>query len=160
MLKGSGTFEFYRYQRSGQRLGDHGQRAARGPRPGRIRRASCLTYDGADSIYCLKGTYDEFFVYSVAGRTWQTRDTLPKGYFRKKVGDGAGMAYAGGTVYALKGNNTNEMWLYPTWSRVWSAGTAMTAGAKRVKGGGALVAVPDVFGLFAFRGNNTWEFWK
>jgi len=159
LLKGSGTYEFYRYNVAA----DFWETMA-GALPGAstkpYKKGSCLVFDGADSIYCLKGTYGEFFVYSVAGRTWQTRDTLPRGYFRKKVGDGAGMAYASGSVYALKGNNTNEMWLFPTWTHAWSEGTSMTAGSRKVKSGGALVAVPDAFGLFAFRGNNTWEFWK
>jgi hypothetical protein len=159
LLKGSGTFEFYRYNVAADAW-ETMNSAPPGASTKPYKKGSCLTYDGTDSIYCLKGSYNEFSVYSVAGRTWQTRDTLPKGYFRKKAGDGASMAFAGGMVYALKGNNSDEMWLYPTWAHVWSQGTSMTAGLKRVKGGGALIAVPDVFSLFAFRGNNTWEFWK
>jgi hypothetical protein len=158
LLKGSGTYEFYRYNT----LGGFWETVAvppSGPRTKPYKKGSCIVYDGGDTIYCLKGTYDEFYAYTISGRYWQSRDTLPKGFFRKKAADGAAMACAGGTVYALKGNNCNEMWLYPTYTHAWQQGTSMTAGLRKVKAGGALVSVPDCHSLFAFRGNNTKEFW-
>jgi hypothetical protein len=158
LLKGSATFEFYRY-RTADNSWETMTNAPSGPFNKTYKKGSGIVYDGADTIYCLKGNYDEFSAYSVAGRTWQTRDTLPKGFFRKKAADGAALACAGGTVYVLKGNNCNEMWRYSTYVHAWQQGTSMTAGAKRVKAGGALVSVPDRHGLFAFRGNNTKEFW-
>jgi hypothetical protein len=70
------------------------------------------------------------------------------------------MAFAGGTVYALKGGGTDEFWTYNTSDDKWYTATQLTAGAKKVKAGGALVVARDVNALYAFRGNGTREFWK
>jgi hypothetical protein len=141
----------------------------RAPAPGGVstkayKNGSSICYDGSDTIYCLKGSTNEFAAYSVSGDNWVTKDPLPMvappGTSKKKVKDGSGMAFAGGTVYALKGGNTNEFWTYKTDDDKWYTATELTAGAKKVKGGGALVGAKDVNALYAFRGNNTLEFWK
>jgi parallel beta-helix repeat protein len=163
LLKGSNTFEFYRYNV------DDNTWAAMTPAPfgasGRAyKNGSCITYDGVDTIYALKGTYNEFFAYSVAANKWETRDTLPRMYppgtQKKKVKDGAAIAYYPPVVYALKGGNTNEFWGYNCTQRRWLTAPPMPTVIKRVKGGGSLVLVPDVYSLFAFRGNATLEFWE
>jgi hypothetical protein len=91
-----------------------------------------------------------------------TRETPPKVYFsgKKKVKDGAGIAWWPDVVYVLKGGNTNEFWVYRCEERRWCTAPQMPSLIKRVKGGGALKAAPKVSMLFAFRGNNTREFWR
>ena len=164
LLRGSGTWDFFRYDPATD-VWDTSLPAAPGGVSGKpYKNGSSVTYDGGDTIYALKGSYNEFFAYSVSGKTWTTKEPLPlvggSGTKKKKVKDGSGTAYAGQTVYALKGGNTNEFWTYQCDSHRWIIGAELTAGTKRVKGGGALVAVKDVNALFAFRGNNTAEFWK
>jgi len=163
-LKGSGTFEFYRYNTEANSWDLSLPAAPGGSSTKPFKNGSSLTYDGGDTIYCLKGSYNEFFAYSVSNRNWVTLDTLPRrapGSTKKtKVKDGSQIASAGRVVYALKGGNTNEFWIYLCDSHRWQPGTDMTAGTKRVKGGGALVAASAVNVLFAFRGNNTREFWQ
>ena len=163
LLKGSGTYEFYRYD------ADNGAWQAMADAPfgnshKPFKNGSCLTYDGVDTIYCLKGSYNEFFAYSISGKTWTTRETLPRVYpsgtSKKKVKDGAGIAAVGRTVYALKGANTNEFWGYDCNQHRWNPLTQMPTRTKRVKGGGALVYVAGAYSLYAFRGNNTREFWS
>jgi hypothetical protein len=163
LLKGSGTFEFYRYNiQTGawQSLAD----APGGNSTKPFKDGSCLTYDRGDTIYALKATYNEFFAYSISGGTWQTRDTMPKisppGTAKKKVKAGAGVAYSGRAVYALKGDNTNEFWLYNCNDLKWYTDDPMPTVTKKVNGGGALCLAPDVQSLFALRGNNTLEFWE
>jgi hypothetical protein len=163
LLRGSGTWDFMRYK-----VGTDAWET-RAPAPGGVstkayKNGSSICYDGSDTIYCLKGSTNEFAAYSITGDNWVTKDPLPfiapPGTKKKKVKDGSGMAFAGGTVYALKGGGTNEFWTYKTGEHKWYTGTEVPAGAKRVKGGGALTAARDISRLFGFRGNNTLEFWS
>jgi len=163
LLRGSGTTDFYRYNTA--TLGWETMLSApTGASLKPYKTGSSIVSDGGDSIYCLKGSYNEFAAYSVQHNTWVTRDnlplTLPGSSKKTKVKDGSQIAYFSRVVYALKGGNTNEFWLYDCDDHAWSVGTELTTGAKRVKGGGALVAAKDVNALYAFRGNNTLEFWK
>jgi hypothetical protein len=163
-LKGSGTYEFYRYDVAAKTW-DLTLPTAPGGASGKpYKVGSSIAYDGGDTIYCLKGSYNEFFAYSISNRNWVTLDTMPKripGMTKKtKVKAGSELAVAGRTVYALKGANTNEFWTYLCDSHRWYHGTDMPMVLKRVNGGGALVASPDGHALYAFRGNNTLEFWK
>jgi hypothetical protein len=163
LLKGSGTCEFYRYNVQSNTWDLSLPAAPTGMSSKPFKNGSCLTSDGLDAVYCLKGSYNEFFIYSISGRTWETRDTLPKisppGTSKKKVKDGAGIAYCNQAAYVLKGGNTNEFWKYDCNYRHWFTATALTAGIKKVKGGGALVYGDAARAMFALRGNNTREFW-
>jgi len=76
------------------------------------------------------------------------------------VKDGSGSAAFGGSVYALKGGNTNEFYQYKFNDHKWYTGPEMPTLTKRVKGGGALKAMPETGVLYAFRGNGTMELWK
>jgi hypothetical protein len=161
LLKGSGTYEFYRYNAdAGTWATLPNAPAGASGRP--FKNGSALAYDGGDTIFCVKGSYNEFFAYSISGRNWTTRETLPRiappGTRKTKVKDGSGLAYDRRTVYALKGGNTNEFWTYDCNARHWYVGDPMPTFSKKVKGGGALT-----FGssrCWAFRGNNTLEFWQ
>jgi hypothetical protein len=162
-LKGSGTYEFYRY-----RISD-GSWETMASAPNGIsnkpyKYGSCLAYDGGDTIYCLKGSYNELFAYCVSGKSWATKDTMPKRAplvtKKTKVKDGAGMAFYSKAVYALKGGNTDEFWMFSCSDQQWHVQTQLTAGSKRVKGGGALAIAKDIGALYAFRGNNTLELWR
>jgi hypothetical protein len=164
LLKGSGTFEFYRYN-AGDNTWDATLPFAPGGLSGKAyKNGSCLAYDGEDTIYCLKGSYNEFPAYSIQGKAWTTKNplplTAPPGTRKKKVKDGAGMACYGDAAYALKGGNTNEFWMFSSADQLWHVQTELPVGIKKVKGGGALTAAPDVGALYAFRGNNTREFWR
>jgi N-acetylneuraminic acid mutarotase len=160
LLKGSGTYEFYRYN------ADAGTWETMANAPTALshrsfKTGSSITYDGGDTIYCMKGSYNEFFAYSISNDKWVTLETLPRktpiGTRKTKVKDGSGIAFMDRTVYALKGANTNEFWTYPCDSHRWYWNENMP---KKVKGGGALVAATDGHFLYAFRGSNTLEFWR
>jgi hypothetical protein len=163
LLKGSGTWEFYRYNIQADAWETMGT-APNGNSNKPFKNGSCLTYDRQGTIYALKAGYNEFFAYSVSGQTWESYDTMPKisppGTAKKKVKDGAGIAYAGRVVYALKGDNTNEFWKFDLNDRLWSTVEPLPTGPKKVKAGGALCAAPDLHRLYALRGNNTLEFWE
>jgi hypothetical protein len=164
LLRGSGTYDFYRYNTVTDAWDTSLPTAPGGTSTKPYKNGSSITYDGNDTIYCLKGSYNEFAAYSISGKNWVTKDPLPMvappGTKKKKVKDGSGTAYAGNVVYALKGGNTDEFWTYKTDEDKWYVATQLTAGSKKVKGGGALVVAKDVSALYAFRGNNTREYWK
>jgi hypothetical protein len=162
-LKGSGTYEFYRYKTSDGSWATMADAPA-GTSNKPYKNGSSVTYDGGDTIWALKGSYNELFAYSISNNNWITKDTLPKrappGTKKTKVKDGSQIAYAGRVVYALKGANTNEFWTYLCDSHRWQHSTDMTTVVKKVKGGGALVYAGSSKSLYAFRGNNTLEFWS
>jgi len=165
LLKGSSTTEFYRYDVAGGTW--QTMLAAPTGVSGRAyKNGSTITYDGAGKIYLVKGTYNEFFSYDVNTPAWTTLASVPLtgSAGRKKLKDGAGLAYSNGKVYALKGGNTLEFWVYQADSNRWTETTSIPVGTsgKKVKGGGTLIR-GDIFGqpvLWAFKGNNTAEFWQ
>jgi hypothetical protein len=162
-LKGSGTQEFYRYNPiSNVWLTRASAPAGLSGKP--FKNGSCIAYDGDNTIYAVKGSYNEFFSYSVDSNRWTTKTALPligSSGRKKKVKDGAGAAYHNGIVYALKGGNTQEFWTYMVDSDKWFQKQDLPlGGGKRVKGGGALVYASAPNALFAFKGNNTFECWK
>jgi hypothetical protein len=68
-------------------------------------------------VYALKGgSTDEFWRYDATTGTWAEFDELPamagSGKVRK-VYAGGSMVSVDGTLFALKGNKTNELWRYP-----------------------------------------------
>jgi len=163
LLRGSSTYDFYRYKVASDAW-EVMPAAPGGVSTKPYKNGSSIAYDGNDTIYCLKGSYNEFAAHSVSGRNWVTKDplplTAPPGSKKKKVKDGSSTACAGKAVYALKGGNTNEFWTYRCDSHKWTVAIELPTGSKRVKGGGALVTAKDVHMLYAFRGNNTCEFWE
>jgi hypothetical protein len=163
LLKGSGTYDFYRYAVATD-VWDLTLPAAPSPSTKPYKNGSSIAYDGGDTIFCLKGSYNEFAAYSISGRTWQTRETLPKiappNTKKVKAKDGSQLACLGRTIYVLKGNNTNDFWAYEMDERRWHTLEQMPLVLKKVKAGGALTPAPDLAMLFALRGNNTLEFWR
>jgi YVTN family beta-propeller protein len=163
VLKGAGTYEFYRYKVSDGSW-ETMANAPGGNSTKPYKNGSSITYDNNDTIWCLKGSYNELFAYSVSGKDWVTKDTLPKrsppGTKKTKVKDGSQIASDGNrTIYALKGGNTDEFWTYKCNDHTWYTATQLTAGSKKVKGGGGLVYAGSMHVLYAFRGNNTLEYW-
>jgi hypothetical protein len=165
LLKGSGTLEFYRYKTSDGSWATMAS-APVGASNKPFKYGSSIAYDGNDTIWAMKGSYNELFAYSVSSDKWVSKDTLPKksspSAKKTKVKDGSDIACNGRVVYALKGDNTNEFWYYQCDSHRWYTADPLPAGNanKKVKGGGALVYARTASGLFALRGNNTLEFWK
>lgn len=170
LLKGSGTQEFYRFNiaanswetRSPAPLGITG-------RP--FKKGSCITYDyDRHRIYALKGSakVNEFFAYDCAADNWSSLKEMPlvgRSGKKKKLGDGAGLVYAQGRVYALKGSNTLEFWCYDPSTDAWNQLTDVPlGGGKGVKSGGGIAAAraltpTDAWTtLYIIKGNGTWEF--
>jgi hypothetical protein len=190
-LKGSSTQEFCRYNATSNSWATMTNApSGTSGKPYKNGSALCASEDGS-TVFAVKGSYNEFYAYDVATNTWTTKTPLPmtgSSGKKKKVKDGAGLAYmsgnwglyqgfrspksgtvpefprpgidqVGGTVYALKGGGTREFWTYQADSDKWTQLEDMpTGGGKPVKGGGALTRANDK--LYAFKGNNTLEFYS
>jgi hypothetical protein len=162
LLRGSGTWDFYRYNVGTDAWDSSLPPAPSGASGKSYKNGSSITCDGNDTIYCLKGSYNEFAAYSISGKIWQTRDPVPLvGPLGKKKKVKAGGSLASdraSVVWALKGGNTNEFWQYHTTDHKWYTAAPVPTGAKNVNGGGALVYSPVTRMLYAFRGNNQRDF--
>jgi hypothetical protein len=163
-LKGSSTQEFYRYN-VGTGVWESRASAPLGASGKYWKNGSGLTAEDdweTPIIYAVKGSYNEFYAYDVATNTWTTKAPLPmtgSSGKKKKVKDGAGLAFLNNTVYCLKGGGTREFWTYQADSDKWTQLEDMpSGGGKPVKGGGALTRANDK--LYAFKGNNTLEFYS
>jgi hypothetical protein len=164
LLKGAATWEFYRYNtlaNTWQTMPD----APTGISGKPFKNGSGLVYDpDNNTIFALKGSYNEFFSYNVDSNRWLARTGMPlynNSGVKKKAKDGACLAYHNGAIFALKGGNTQEFWVFQVDTNRWAQFPDMPiTGNKRVKGGAALVYAQLSTALFATKGNGTFEFWK
>ncbi|MEO0108527.1 MAG: hypothetical protein ABIK62_05075, partial [candidate division WOR-3 bacterium] len=130
----------------------------------RPKEGTCIAFDGAGTIYALKGKTTEFFSYDVTSDVWTQRKDIPKlnpqTLKRKTVGDGGAMAFASGRVYVFKGNNLDDFWNFDPGPDSWSVDDSVFLGTlrKRVKAGAALTEARGK--IYALKGNSTFEFYR
>lgn len=170
-MKGAKTNEFYIYhidgdswtQVSSPPLGPSGKSG--------YKNGSCLTYDGDEFVYVLKGNYGDFHKYSIDGDSWhQLRQYDYKIFLnregkKKKPKGGAALVYYEDNIYLLKGGNTLEFWRYEiasdSWIQMNPAPTwdiPLGPSGKKVKDGGCMTIHKDYF--YVAKGKNTDEFYR
>jgi hypothetical protein len=164
LLKGS-RCEFVRFNTGTERW-ETAPEAPYGLKP-RWDKGSWLVHDGDTTIYAHKATKHELWGFEVTTNAW---DTLQRGMpflsqtgRSKKSKDGGAGAWHTGSIFALKGGNTNEFWEYRSSLNNWvERDTMPTFGSsnrrKRVNSGGAITCAEG--SLFAFKGNKTVEMWR
>ncbi|MEO0082131.1 MAG: T9SS type A sorting domain-containing protein, partial [candidate division WOR-3 bacterium] len=179
LLKGYKT-EFYRYNPAARRW-DTLPEVPYGANKQKYDKGSFLVYDGVNYIYAHQSKYYDktqenphhyMFKYDVAADSWY-KTALPgmpvyglEGgrIKKKKSADGAAGAWYDGSMYALKGGNTQGFFKYfpgpDTWHQLDTVpGNGSTAKKKRVKAGGDLVAYGGG-AFFALKGNKCYELWR
>jgi len=163
LLKGSKTFEFYRYHPGTGRWSPRAD-APTGASGKEFKNGSCIVCDpDSGVVFALKGSYNEFFAYRPGPDSWQSLTAMPlvgSSGKKKKAKKGASLAYHAGKVYALKGGNTLEFWSYDVGQNLWAIEADVPASRKKVNGGGALVYAAGANALFATKGNGTPEFYR
>jgi M6 family metalloprotease-like protein len=138
----------------------------------RYDRGSFLVYDGAGTIYAHQAKYNKLYAFDVAARAWRVSPALEgmpfnsgiTGQHKKKSRDGGCGVWSDGSIYALKGGNTQEFYRYlpsrdswleldtiPAWGH--------TQRKKKVRGGADIASIGDGL-LFALKGNKTLEVWR
>jgi len=109
-IKGGGKTEFYSFAPE-SRTWRVEPSIPTGPSGRGVGSGGCMTWDGRDTIYCLKGNYtDEFWAYSLSAGGWTGLFDMP--HTVRTVGRGASLAAVGDATYALRGNSTREFWAY------------------------------------------------
>lgn len=126
-------------------------------------RGSWLAYDGVRTIYAHKSRVHEFYKYDTETDVWSPTALaampVPGSGGTKKSKDGGCGVHTAGSIYALKGGNTQEFWKYTVATGTWAEKDVIPRGAlnRRVKAGGSMVAAGSV--LYAVKGNKTNELW-
>jgi len=158
LLKASGTSEAYRYGV----LWDQWWACPDAPGDRKWAEGSCVTSDGASTVYALKGEYNECYAYAVSTNEWLAKPDLPLGPKNKQAKGGAAICYHLGKVYCIKGSNSQEFWVFDCNADTWTQGPDVTLGEHktRVQDGGALVYCRASRYLFATKGNclELWSF--
>jgi hypothetical protein len=164
LLKGVSN-EFYRYVVTGESSGSWQPMA---PVTGEKWQAgSWLCYDGSGRIYAQQARTHAFQYYSTSSGSWQSvANTMPfvsrHTGRSKKSKDGGSAAWCGGSIYALKGGNTQEFYKFTPATGLWTELDTVplfgSTGKKvKVKAGGDIVNYMDWF--YALKGAKTNEFW-
>jgi hypothetical protein len=96
---------------------------------------------------------------------WFQKTNYLMGAGKKVKAGGALVSLPNGSIYSLKGNNTNEFFRYDIATESWVGVSPIPNSplkAKNVKAGGALCYGQSASGgyIFALKGNNTLEFWR
>jgi hypothetical protein len=131
-------------------------------------KGSWLVYDEAGRLYAHKAKYHEMWTFDLSGRSWSATP-LPGMPFvggmgrTKKSKDGGCGAWFDGSIFALKGGNTQEYWQFSSGPGTWTEletipAFGSTGRKKRVKAGGDIVY--STYALWALKGNKTLEFWR
>ncbi len=159
LLRASVSFDFYRYNVSTNTwetmasppyiLGEE------------FKKGSSISYDGVDTIYVLKGIFNNFYAYVVSTNTWLTRPSLPLGNKNKTAKGGADILYHQRRVYCIKGSNSQEFWVYQCNTGEWSQWSDVPLGEerKRVEDGGSMIYSYHYRYLYITKGHSL-EFWS
>ncbi|MEO0099738.1 MAG: T9SS type A sorting domain-containing protein, partial [candidate division WOR-3 bacterium] len=165
LLKGSKTNEFYAFDCTNNTWIETLPKAPEGTYIGKgYSDGSCLIAYDDNTLYALRGKYNEFYKYDISANTWEKDSGMPFTHpmwnKKKKVGEGAAMTLKSGKIYAFKGNNTKEFWSFdPTTKWAGLETIPKMPDKKYVKGGGGLCTWTDGT-IYALKGNNTLSIWK
>ena len=113
-LKG-GTNEFYEYLPAPDswRVRDSIPLINAAGRSRRAKRGAALASDGTRYCYAFKGGgSSDFWRYDAQLDRWDQIEDIPRGAARRRVAMGGALAWMGGRVLALKGDNCREFWAY------------------------------------------------
>ena len=120
-----------------------------------MRAGGCITSDGPDPIYLLKGQKTrEFWIYDAPSQHWQRGPDFPG----TMPGKNECMACDGEYVYAWPGNKTSELWVFDIAGDSWLRGPDIPGGQP--KPGTCMAANPyGMVGYAALLKGGTHECW-
>jgi hypothetical protein len=128
---------------------------------------TAMAYDGAGTIYLLKGGTYEFYGYSIARDSWFEKRPIRislNSYKKRKMKKGASAAFDTkyNLFYTLKGGKCGEFWFYDpardTWVETGPDSFPTPPGTKLPYAGADLCYGAGK--IFALRGNKTNQFWR
>jgi hypothetical protein len=153
--------EFYKYTPTGDSW------TTLAPAPGAMPKwdkGSWLAYDDVNKkVYAFQAKYMAFYSYDTEKDSWSAAlAPMPAAGSAgsKKAKDGSCGAFFTGSIYALKGGNTQEFWKYTIASNSWAEKETLPKGTmkKKVKAGGSITTAGLT--LYAIKGNKSDELWQ
>ncbi|MBM3314649.1 hypothetical protein FJY71_02240 [candidate division WOR-3 bacterium] len=162
LLKGNRTREVFRFN-TVREAWEALDTAPSGPNRRSYKTGSCIAWDGGDTIFALKGYYNEFWAHSISSGAWGQRAYLPSVSGNVRAKAGSAMACYADKVYVHKGGARAQEAVWTFWRdrNGWSPMPSMAAGPSgktRSGSGGSLVCAEGF--LWLFRGNNTRDFYR
>ncbi|MEO0085908.1 MAG: C25 family cysteine peptidase [candidate division WOR-3 bacterium] len=161
-LKGSTSYEFYRYSVEANTWQSMAAAPA-GSSGKKFKAGSALCAPGGDHLLAMKSATTEFYAYDIAGDAWAARASLPamsRSGKKIRAKDGAALAAINpNTVYAFTGGNRDFFFLFTDSLNAWAEMSPLPLGpsGKKPKSGAALVGLGKQ--VWALKGNKTLEFW-
>lgn len=136
-------------------------------------RGSWLAFDGDHTIYAHKAKYHELWAFDIDSGEWDDTQLTGLPLFvsyngrikRKRSKDGGSAAWYNGSIYSLKGGNTQEFYQYDPetneWTDLeWIPAYGTTGRKRKVKQGGDFTAYAPGGVFYALKGNKTRELWR
>jgi len=167
--KGNSTFEFYCFDVASDTWLTK-ESVPSGERRRKPKDGTVMAYDGAGTIYLLKGNTYEFYAYSIERDSWYGRKSIPpKSEFSRKsrkMKKGAAVAFDTqfSLLYVLKGGKSGEFWSYDPARDAWVDAGPDTfptpSGQKRDLPYAGADLCYGAGKIFALRGNKSDEFWR
>jgi len=163
--KGANTNEFYAFDfGSNQWLAM--ESVPGGEKGKRCKDGTVLAYDGANTIYLVKGNGYEFFSYDVDANRWQDRKDLRNSRWsskNRKMKKGAGAAYDTlfDKLYVTKGGKLSEFWCFDPARDTWVETDDTVPKAPGIPAPYAGSCLEYGNGkVYFLRGNKSLEFWR
>lgn len=166
-LKGNNTDEFYYFDVARDTWLPR-RSVIPGSRGYKVKDGSAMAYDGANTIYLIKGNSLELYRYKIAQDSWFQLDNIPYSINdpkRRKFKKGAGLVYdeINNRLIASKGGKGRELWEFDiamdTWRELPETDMIPAPyGTKLPFGGAAMCASKGK--VYATKGNKSYEFWR
>jgi len=161
LLKGYKN-EFYRYNVDG----DSWSTLTPAPVGAREKwdKGSWLAYDDVNKkIYAFKAKYMEFYRFSPDGDSWSAALApmpITGSTGNKKAKAGSSGAFFNGSIYALKGGNTQQFFKYTIATNSWTEIDTFPRGTEKKKANAGSDIATAGMSLYALKGNKCQQFWQ
>lgn len=124
---------------------------------------SSLVSNKNDTLYLLKGNYNEFYLYDIGKDSWYTLPSLPflSNGKKRRAREGAALAYSNDNnrLFAIKGRRGQELFVFNPESSTWQElnDTIPRGLSNKNLGPGSGIFASDNF-VYLLKGNRTLEF--